>query len=436
MKRYPRGVPILLPLLALFLLQPSCRTKAPPQDVTVLQFWNFGGTPAFMEWVRERTGSFNAAHPRSRVEISQKSWNMIRELLVANFSSGGGPDVMTLHANHAAEFGEPGYFYCINRFPDFEEVRGWYEPNLFEATRYKGNYYGLPGSAIAFVLVCNKDLFDAAGIAPPRTWTEFREAARRLTKDTDGDGQTDQYGLILQGGDRGGFSYRLAPFLYKAGVSILSDDNARVEFNSPRGVSALKLFADMHQVDHSLTPGFLAYTLTEVNDMFCSNRVAMSIEGPWFRSMVDSKKPGKEFYTVPVPVPDDMLDRYDTAPTLQDMVMYSINARSRQPDVAWEFIKYLRNEEADLSWIRSDLGGIATTRYALTSPAADSLAHLSLYRNELAHARPWPPHRAIIAIAKNILAPCGQMAIVGELTPQEAMDRAEKEATKLLREGR
>lgn len=51
---------------------------------------------------------------------------------------------MRLHANYAAEFGEAGHFYPINKFPDFEQVKSWYEPNLLESTRYKDNYYGLP----------------------------------------------------------------------------------------------------------------------------------------------------------------------------------------------------------------------------------------------------------------------------------------------------
>ncbi len=418
-------------LILLFFL--SCGKK---EEGIEINFWNFGGTPDFIVWVRERVDSFNQTHPGIRVVQSQKSWNMIRELLYTNFSAGTGPDVMSVHANYAAEFGEAGYYYPINKFPDFEEVKNWYLPNLFESTKYKNNYYGLPSSAIAFVLVCNKDLFDEEGIAPPKTWSQFREAARRLTKDTDGDGSIDQYGLVLLGGDKGGFSYRLVPFFFKAGVHILSDDLKKVEFNSPRGVAAVQLFADMYQIDHSITPGFLAYTLSEINDLFCSNKVAMSIEGPWFRSMVDAKSPGKEFYTVPVPVPDDMMDHYDTSPTLQDMVMYPISAHTKHLDEAWELVKHLRNEEADMAWVQMNLGAIATTRHALNSTEAENYKDLPVYRNELKHARPWPPHPNIISIARNVITPYGQKAIVGKLSPQAAMDMAAKEAQEIIEGGK
>jgi multiple sugar transport system substrate-binding protein len=411
------------------LLGLSCAHR---ENAVVLQDWNFGGKPKMIEWLRERVDLFEQTHTGIRVVQSQKSWNMIRELLYADFSAGTGPDVVNVHANYAAEFGGAGYFYPVNTFPDFQEVKKWYVPLLLESTRYGENYYGLPGSGIAFVLVCNKELFDREGITPPRTWSEFRKAARRLTKDTDGDGTADQYGLVLLGGDKGGFAYRLIPFFLKAGAEVMSADMKTFTFNSAAGVSALKLIADMYQVDHSITPGFLAYTLTEINDLFCSNKVAMSIEGPWFHGMVDDKSPGKKIYTVPVPVPDGRIGEYDTAPTLQDMVMYAINARTQHPREAWELIKFLRNEEADMAWITEDLGGLAVTTHALGSPEAKNYPDLPVYVNELRHAKPWPAHPSMIAIASDVFTPYTEKAVVGELSPGDALNQAAREAQEII----
>lgn len=416
-------------LLSISLL--SCGKKS---DGIELKDWNFGGRPQLIEFLRGRVISFEKTHPGIKVEQSDKSWNMIREILYADFSAGAGPDVMNTHANFAAEFGEAGYYYPINKFPDFEQVKKWYVPHVMESTRYKDNYYGLPASAIAFVLCCNKELFDKEGIAPPKTWSQFREAAKRLTKDADGDGVVDQFGLVLMGGDKGGFAYRMIPFFFKAGANVMSEDLTKIEFNSAKGIAALKLIADMYQVDHSISPGFLAYTHSEINDLFCSNKVAMSIEGPWFRGMVNDKSAGKDMYVVPVPVPDDMIAQYDTAPTLQDMIMYSVNAHSKHLNEAWELIKYLRNEEADMYWITQDLGATATTQKALASKEAQGVKDIQLYVNELNHARPWPPHPSMIAIASNVFTPYCQKAVVGEMTPKAALDQAAKEAQDIVDE--
>jgi multiple sugar transport system substrate-binding protein len=403
--------------------------------VPQIKFWNFGGQPPFHAWIDERVDDFNATQVNLQVVKSQKSWNMIRELLYTNFSAGIGPDIATGHANYAAEFGEAGFYLPLETFPDFDEVKSLFVPNIMRTTQYQGQHYGLPFNALVFVLVCNKDMFDAEGISPPKTWSEFRDAAKRLTKDTDGDGTLDQWGLVLLGGDRGGFAYRLAPLMYKAGADIMSDDLSQVTFDSPEAVSAVRLLADMYQVDKSITPGFLAYTLSEINDLFSSNRVAMSIEGPWFRSMVDDKAPGKLFYTVPVPVPDHRIDVYDTAPSLQDLVMFSISSRTESPEEAWDFIKSLRTEEADRRWLEVAMGGLPTTVAAWENPdAATMLDAFEVFKNELEHARPLPAHPKIAPIVQRILAPYGQKAIIGELSPEEAMRQAVEEAQAVLDE--
>ena len=95
--------------------------------------------------------------------------------------------------------------------------------------------------------------------------------------------------------------------------------------------------------------------------------------------------------------------------------MYSVNAHSKNLEAAWEFIKYLRNEEADMDWVRTDMGALAVTNAALNSPEAQKVEDLPLFVRELKHARPFPPHPRIIAVASNTFTPFCQKAIVGEL---------------------
>ena len=56
-----------------------------------------------------------------------------------------------------------------------------------------------------------------------------------------------------------------------------------------------------------------------------------------------------------------------------------------------------------------------------------------LYGNELKYASPWPAHPGIIAIARNVIAPYGQKAIVGEMSVKEALDKAAEEAEQILK---
>ncbi len=413
----------------------ACSGKKSDERVTV-RFWSFGGMPSMLLDERQRIDLFQQRHPGIVIELSQKSWEQKRELIHTNFSSGTGPDVVLVHANYAAEFGDNGYFYPIDRFADFDSVKKWYLPNLIEATRYGDHYYGLPINAIAFILVCNAELFDEMGIKPPRTWSEFRQAAKKLTRDRDNNGSIDQYGITLMGGDRGGFEYRLAPFVLKAGGRFLSPDNKQVLIEGDAHVAAVQLFAEMHQIDHSIAPGFLGYTITDVTDQIAGNKAAMSIEGPWYPCLLNDRKLNKKVYLVPVPVPDHLAADYDRAATLQDLAMLAVNSGSKHLPETWEFLKFMRSPEADQSWVINDFGAIPVTHAALNYSGEGKCPNLPLFKHELENAVPWPDHPQMIAMINNILAPYCEKAIIGELGVAQALRIAADEMRAIIGETR
>ena len=58
---------------------------------------------------------------------------------------------------------------------------------------------GIPFVALNSVMFYNKDMFEEAGITKvPETWEELREAAKKLTQDKNGDGETDQWGMMYE----------------------------------------------------------------------------------------------------------------------------------------------------------------------------------------------------------------------------------------------
>jgi multiple sugar transport system substrate-binding protein len=55
-------------------------------------------------------------------------------------------------------------------------------------------------------------MFKAAGLdvnAPPKTWDEFLAYAKKLTRNTDGDGKIDQWGFGTVAAKSPGYSLRL-----------------------------------------------------------------------------------------------------------------------------------------------------------------------------------------------------------------------------------
>ncbi|MGH2354856.1 MAG: ABC transporter substrate-binding protein, partial [Chloroflexota bacterium] len=101
-----------------------------------------------------------------------------------------------------------------------------FAPGALEALRARGALYGLPLSVAPEVLAYDPRLFDAAGVTRPDrrpagtwAWPAFLDAARRLTRDSDGDGAPDDYGLFDLGS--------LATWVWQAGGEVVSADGRR-----------------------------------------------------------------------------------------------------------------------------------------------------------------------------------------------------------------
>ena len=108
----------------------------------------------------------------------------------------------------------------------------------------QGSIYALPHDFSTFALAYNKDIFDEAGLdypdpENPYTWDEFLEVCKTLTKDTDGDGEIDQWGCA------NALQWALDAFIYTNNATFLNEDRTQVVIDSPEFVEALQYFADL-----------------------------------------------------------------------------------------------------------------------------------------------------------------------------------------------
>jgi multiple sugar transport system substrate-binding protein len=129
------------------------------------------------------------------------SADLLNRVLAAT-TSGKGPDVLNIGNTWSASLQATGAFVGWDK-ELMAKVGGEsrFLPTALKSTgAYGQDPASLPLYTSAYELFYNKKLFRAAKISsPPKTWSEFVSDARKLTKDTDGDGKTDQWGLGLQG---------------------------------------------------------------------------------------------------------------------------------------------------------------------------------------------------------------------------------------------
>ncbi|MGW2328417.1 ABC transporter substrate-binding protein [Streptomyces sp. NPDC001700] len=68
-------------------------------------------------------------------------------------------------------------------------------PSLYDAyTRYDGKRWGLPYDGDTHILFYNTEIFERHKVEPPKTWDDYNEAAKKITRDAKG----SYYGAIIE----------------------------------------------------------------------------------------------------------------------------------------------------------------------------------------------------------------------------------------------
>src|SRR5690606_15712509 len=174
-------------------------------------------------------------------------------------------------------------------------------------------------------LFYNRAHLEEAGIEPPTTWDELKEAASALTKREDG--KLMQSGFTL--GDVGLFSM----YHRQAGGTMLTEDGTKTNFNNEQGLSVLQLWQEM--MDAGVYEIGYEAGLGEGTDAFVTGRVSMTLTGPWMIRTYQTYGEELDFGVVPPPAGPNG----DQGSVMGGFGLV-IAEQSSEKDAAWEFVKW------------------------------------------------------------------------------------------------
>ncbi len=184
------------------------------------------------------------------------------------------PDVQQIAASGAlSDLGD----YGLDANDDVPGVKG--------ANTYEGKLYGLQPVTNSIALYYNKKLLADAGVQPPKTWDEFKAAAKKLTS-----GST--YGFAMSNINTYEGTWQFLPFFWSNG----GDEK---DIATPEAAQALQLVEDL-QNDGSMSKSSINWAQADVNNQFIAGKAAMMINGPWQLPALKEAK-NLEFDSVPIP---------------------------------------------------------------------------------------------------------------------------------------
>jgi multiple sugar transport system substrate-binding protein len=121
--------------------------------------------------------AYEAKHANVKVEVSVYSWNDVDRKVKEMVAAGKAPDMAQIGAY--ADYADAGKLYSTADLLSIPVEADSLEP-LLDAGQVKHIQYGIPFAASTRVLFYNKTLFTAAGITPPKDWSELAADAEVL----------------------------------------------------------------------------------------------------------------------------------------------------------------------------------------------------------------------------------------------------------------
>ncbi len=249
------------------------------------------------------------------------------------------PDVIYGHPKYFVTWASQGLLMDLtDKFAQTPELLddSKFNTNLYEAFKYEGKNIATVNGADTMLLYYNKDLFDKAGVPYPTadwTWEQFIDAAKKLTI-IGTDGKPKQYGISI---DNSYFSTEA--FLFANGGKLFDDMNnpKKVLINSEENIKSLKMMQDLIYTYKAAPTAADAEVL---GGGFDTGKIAMVIDGVW---SVVYRKDIKEFSWGLQELPTNNADNKKT-PALY--AGYAIAKTTKNPELAWEFAKFMQSDEA------------------------------------------------------------------------------------------
>ena len=317
--------------------------------------------------------AFHAANPKITVKVDVSDWEPYWDKLQTSLAGGAAPDVFAMDGPLFPDYQSRDVLLDLKPFIDRDGYDlGQLADQAVEDFKTPEGQFGLPRDLNVVALYYNKKMFDTAGIPYPDEswdWNKLVEVAKKLTI-TSG-GTTSQWGFYTETTDMENYWSEL---VWQNGGDIISADHKKSLVGSDEATGGLQFLQDLiwkHKVmpDASITDA--------LGDAFEQGQAAMEANGSWL--VATHQAAGIDFGIAPLPK-GSAGQATSINPT--GAVVYK---GTKNPDAAWEFVKYLASPEAQTK-IMELKASLPANKSVLSGPFATSFDGAQVLADAISYA--------------------------------------------------
>jgi multiple sugar transport system substrate-binding protein len=353
-----------------------------------------------LDWQRQVAAAFTEQHPKITVTPSLYDWASVETQLTTAFASNAPPDMIYMADTLWPKFADAGALLDLTKFvndPSFKAEKDSYPKGAWESVTYDGKVFGLPLiQGVISVIYTNTDVLKAAGVTDAvSSYDAMRAAAKAAHK-----GKVFGYGMSTTHND---FSYQeWMNYVVNSGAAILGPDGRSGGFDTPENAQAFDLLRAIHAEDRSAPPPG-AYNREALKGLFQAGRVAI-YHSDANEKIISGKaegKPVKFAYEVHKLPPGPAGAFVFTA-----RGSIHVAAKSKSPEAAWEYAKFLTSARRETEFIRAQGGDLQPSRGDITDTVYPAGAAFDwsrrLVKEFIPEARSVQPHPRMIEMIKAV----------------------------------
>jgi multiple sugar transport system substrate-binding protein len=392
-------------LVLLLVFVSGCRER--DSGVTTIEFWALGREG---EVVQQLIPEFERQNPGIRVRVQQMPWTAAHEKILTAFVGAATPDVAQLGNTWVPELVALGALAALDEYvaQSTSVDPADFFPGIWDTNIISGQLFGVPWYVDTRLLFYRKDLLQRAGYPePPRTWTEWREAMRRLST-PDG----SRYGAFLPVNE-----WQLLVILgLQNGSPLLRDDGQFGAFREPAFREAFEFMIGLYR--DKLSPTATDRLVGNLPQEFARGWFAMYVSGPWYISEFRQRLPADlqdDWMTAPLPGPGQEFPGASVAGGASLVVF----AASERKAAAWKLIEYLAATEQQVRFYEL-VGDLPARVSAWEDPILADNQYARAFRSQLDHVKPTPKVPEWERIATEVLEHA-EAAALGRMSIDQAL---------------
>jgi len=380
-----------------------------PIVITEMDYWT---TSTMGEEADRLFRAYEKTHPGVVIKRNAVPFGSLIPKAVQMGASHTLPNLLVLDNPNVASFAATGVLRPLD-----DLMAGAYRPSDFYAgpyqtMQYNGKVFGFPMGNNDLALYYNKKMFADAHLAPPTTWAELKDDARKLSH-----GDVYGFAFCAVGTEEGAWQY--LPFLWENGGDI-------AHLDSPQAEGALQLLTDLVQ-SGAASKAVVNWTQNDVTTQFIQGRAAMMENGPWNLSKLDEAKVDYGVVPLPVPAPGGK-----SASALGGEELTITVSDPAHEKATWDLVHWMTQKENMLAFDRA--AGYIPAVKTTAAELIHSDPKLAVFAAEFESAR---SRTAVLGVkypqVSSAVQAAEQAALTGQQSPKDALAAAARRIAAIQR---